>query len=50
MLHDDEEIPARASFGAATLVASDASVRDLIRRADLEMYAARPGGSPALSR
>jgi diguanylate cyclase (GGDEF)-like protein len=48
VLHDDEEIPVRASIGAATRVATDTTVRDIIRRADLEMYAAKPGGSPAL--
>jgi diguanylate cyclase (GGDEF)-like protein len=39
--HDGDRVPVRASIGAATLDASDETVRDLIRRADGEMYAAK---------
>jgi diguanylate cyclase (GGDEF)-like protein len=46
VLQDGAEIPVRASIGAATRIAADADVRDIIRRADLEMYAAKRGGAP----
>ena len=41
VLHNGEEVRVRASVGAATQRPDDTNVRDLIRRADREMYAAK---------
>jgi diguanylate cyclase (GGDEF)-like protein len=46
-LHADEQIPISASIGTATRVKRDSTVREIIRRADEEMLAAKRAGRAA---
>jgi diguanylate cyclase (GGDEF)-like protein len=46
-LHSGDQIPIRASIGAATRAKHDATLREIIRRADEAMFAAKHAGRAA---